>query len=85
MQTNFNYNMNTLLDKQLKQTGIMDCLYEFINHGVEIIRRKAEFDLNKLDRRLHLLEGLLSVLNDLDQALEIIRQNENPKEGLQSL
>ena len=85
LQTNFNYNMNTLLDKQLKQTGIMDCLYEFINHGVEIIRRKAEFDLNKLDRRLHLLEGLLSVLNDLDQALEIIRQNDNPKEGLESL
>ena len=85
LQTNFNYNMNTLLDKQLKQTGIMDCLYEFINHGVEIIRRKAEFDLNKLDKRLHLLEGLLSVLNDLDQALEIIRQNDNPKEGLESL
>ena len=77
--------MNTLLDKQLKQTGIMDCLYEFINHGLEIVRRRAEFDLNKLDRRLHLLEGLLSVLNDLDQALEIIRQNENPKEGLESL
>lgn len=85
LQTNFNYNMNTLLDKQLKQTGIMDCLYEFINHGLEIVRRRAEFDLNKLDRRLHLLEGLLSVLNDLDQALEIIRQNENPKEGLESL
>jgi DNA gyrase subunit A len=77
--------MNTLLDKQLKQTGIMDCLYEFINHGLEIVRRRAEFDLNKLDRRLHLLEGLLSVLNDLDQALEIIRQNDNPKEGLESL
>ena len=85
LQTNFNYNMNTLLDKQLNQTGIMDCLYEFINHGVEIIRRRAEYDLNKLDRRLHLLEGLLKVLNDLDQALEIIRQNDDPKEGLESL
>jgi DNA gyrase subunit A len=85
LQINFNYNMNTLLDKQLNQTGVMDCLYEFINHGLEIIRRRAEFDLNKLDRRLHLLEGLLSVLNDLDQALEIIRQNDNPKEGLESL
>ena len=85
LQTNFNYNMNTLLDKQLNQTGIMDCLYEFINHGVEIIRRRAEYDLNKLNRRLHLLEGLLKVLNDLDQALEIIRQNDDPKEGLESL
>ena len=85
LQTNFNYNMNTLLNKQLNQTGIMDCLYEFINHGVEIVRRRAEYDLNKLNRRLHLLDGLLTVLNDLDQALNIIRLNDDPKEGLESL
>ena len=85
LQTNFNYNMNTLLNKQLNQTGILDCLYEFINHGVEIVRRRAEYDLNKLNRRLHLLDGLLTVLNDLDQALNIIRLNDDPKEGLVSL
>ena len=84
LQTNFNYNMNTLLDKQLNQTGIMDCLYEFINHGVEIIRRRAEFDLNKLNRRLHLLEGLLKVLNDLDLALGIIREQDDPKSVLKA-
>ena len=84
LQTNFNYNMNTLLDKQLNQTGIMDCLYEFINHGVEIIKRRAEFDLNKLNRRLHLLEGLLKVLNDLDLALGIIREQDDPKSVLKA-
>ena len=84
LQTNFNYNMNTLLDKQLNQTGIMDCLYEFINHGIEIIKRRAEFDLNKLNRRLHLLEGLLKVLNDLDLALGIIREQDDPKSVLKA-
>ena len=87
LQTNFNYNMYTVLNKKLneKPTGIMDCLYEFINHGIDIVRRKAEYDLAKIDRRIHLLEGLLTVLNDLDQALEIIRNNDDPKEGLESL
>ena len=87
LQTNFNYNMYTVLNKKLneKPTGIMDCLYEFINHGIDIVRRKAEYDLAKIDRRIHLLEGLLTVLNDLDQALEIIRNNDDPKEGLQQV
>ena len=82
LQTNFNYNMNTLLDKQLKQTGIMDCLYEFINHGLEIIRRRTEYDIDKLNKRVLLLEGIIKVLEDLDTTIEIIRTHDNPLEDL---
>ena len=82
LQTNFNYNMNTLLDKQLKQTGIMDCLYEFINHGLEIIRRKTEYDIDKINKRVLLLEGIIKVLEDLDSTIEIIRTHDNPLEDL---
>lgn len=82
LQTNFNYNMNTLLDKQLKQTGIMDCLYEFINHGLEIIRRRTEYDIDKINRRVLLLEGIIKVLEDLDTTIEIIRTHDNPLEDL---
>ena len=82
LQTNFNYNMNTLLDKQLKQTGIMDCLYEFINHGLEIIRRRTEYDIDKINKRVLLLEGIIKVLEDLDTTIEIIRTHDNPLEDL---
>ena len=82
LQTNFNYNMNTLLDKQLKQTGIMDCLYEFINHGLEIIRRRTEYDIDKINKRVLLLEGIIKVLEDLDSTIEIIRTHDNPLEDL---
>ena len=78
LQTNFNYNMNTLLDKQLKQTGIMDCLYEFINHGLEIIRRRTEYDIDKINKRVLLLEGIIKVLEDLDTTIEIIRTHDDP-------
>ena len=82
LQTNFNYNMNTLLDKQLKQTGVMDCLYEFINHGLEIIRRRTEYDIDKINKRVLLLEGIIKVLEDLDSTIEIIRTHDNPLEDL---
>jgi DNA gyrase subunit A len=87
LQTNFNYNMNTILNKQLneKPTGILDCLYEFINHGLNIIKRRTQYDIDKLNKRVLILEGLLTILNDLEQALEIIKSNDDPKEGLESV
>ena len=87
LQTNFNYNMNTILNKKLneKPTGILDCLYEFINHGLDIIKRRTQYDIEKLNKRVLILEGLLTILNDLEQALEIIKSNDDPKEGLESM
>ena len=82
LQTNFNYNMNTLLDKQLKQTGIMDCLYEFINHGLEILKRRAQYDVDKINKRVLLLEGVIKVLEDLDTTIDIIRNHENSLDDL---
>ena len=86
LQFNFNYNMVTLLNKKLQQSSsIVDCLYDFINHGLEIVKKRAEYDLGKVNKRLHMLEGLLLVLHDLDRALELIRTNEDPKQALEVL
>ena len=74
--------MNTLLDKQLKQTGIMDCLYEFINHGLEILKRRAQYDVDKINKRILLLEGVIKVLEDLDTTIDIIRNHDNSLEDL---
>jgi len=83
LQSNFNYNMVTLLNKKLQQSSsILDCLYDFTNHGLEIVKKRAEYDLAKVNKRLHLLEGLLNVLGDLDRALEVIRVDEDPKASL---
>ena len=83
LQSNFNYNMVTLLNKKLQQSSsILDCLYDFTNHGLEIVKKRAEYDLTKVNKRIHLLEGLLNVLGDLDRALEVIRVDEDPKASL---
>ena len=84
LQSNFNYNMVTLLDKKLNQSSsIMDCLYDFINHGLDIVKKRAEYDLAKLNKRVLILEGIIKVLEDLDRTIEIIRFEEDPLTVLQ--
>lgn len=82
LQTNFNYNMVTLLDKQLSQSSIVDALYAFIEHGLDVIKRRTEYDVDKLNKRILILEGILKVLEDLDRTIEIVRTEDNPLEVL---
>ena len=78
LQTNFNYNMVTLLDKQLSQSNIVDALYAFIEHGLDVIKRRTQYDVDKLNKRILLLEGVSKVLEDLERTIEIIREEDNP-------
>ena len=82
LQTNFNYNMVTLLDKQLSQSSIVDALYAFIDHGLDVIRKRTEYDADKVNHRIMILEGILKALEDLDRTIEIVRFEENPLEVL---
>ena len=82
LQANFNYNMTTLLDKQLQQSSILDALYAFIEHGLSIVRRRSQFDLDKMNRRCLLLEGIIKVLEDLDTTIDIIRTHDDPLTSL---
>ena len=82
LQTNFNYNMVTLLDKQLSQSSIVDALYAFIEHGLDVIKRRTEYDADKVNHRIMILEGILKVLEDLDRTIEIVRTEDNPLEVL---
>lgn len=82
LQANFNYNMTTLLNKQLQQSSILDALYEFINHGLEVIKRRSQYDLDKMNKRMLLLEGIIKVLEDLDTTIDIIRTHDDPLNDL---
>ena len=78
LQTNFNYNMVTLLDKQLSQSNMVDALYAFIEHGLDVIKRRTQYDVDKLNKRILLLEGVSKVLEDLERTIQIIREEDNP-------
>lgn len=76
LETSINYNMNCLINNQPKTRGVNEILDSWIVTREECIKKEIQFDLNKLNKKLHLLYGLRKVLLDTDKAIEIIKNTE---------
>ncbi|HJZ12085.1 MAG TPA: DNA gyrase subunit A, partial [Acidobacteriota bacterium] len=75
MQVTFGCNM-LALDKGLPRTmNIKHFIQAWINHRIEVVRRRTRFELMKAEARAHLLEGYLKALENLDQVVKIIRSS----------
>ena len=81
MQINFGVIMLSIVNGQPRELGILDCLKRFIEHRVEVVRRRTDFLLRKAREREHLLLGFQKALNHLDLVIELIRASRNPKEA----
>lgn len=76
MQTAFHVNMIALVDGiQPKLLSLKDVLDQFITHRIGVIRRRTEFDLAKAEARLHILEGLRTALDHIDEMITLIRES----------
>ncbi len=84
LQENFSCNFTCLIpigdasdaeELQPRRLGIKDMLQHFLNFRHTTIRRRIEYRLRKLRERIHILEGFKIIFNDLDRALEIIKQS----------
>jgi len=73
MQTTFGVNLLALVGNQPRLLNIYEVLNEFVEHRVEIITRRTEFDLKKALARAHILEGLIIALSNLDDVIETIK------------
>ncbi|NSW51729.1 MAG: DNA topoisomerase 4 subunit A [Anaerolineae bacterium] len=56
---------------------LRDFLEEFIKHRLEVISRRAKFDLERAEARLHIVEGLVKALSMIDEVVDIIRRSQN--------
>jgi DNA gyrase subunit A len=78
-------NIVALVNGKPRQLGVLDILKEFVEFRIEVITRKATFDLNKAEARLHIVEGLLIAIGDIDKVIKLIKTSattEEAKEGL---
>jgi DNA gyrase subunit A len=75
LQSTFGINMLALVNDEPKLLSLKQSLRVYIEHRIEIIRRRAEFDLEKAKARAHILEGLRIAINYLDEIIEIIRKS----------
>ncbi|WP_295745679.1 DNA gyrase subunit A [uncultured Limosilactobacillus sp.] len=76
MQTSFNFNMLAIVDGAPRILSLKEILQYYLQHQVEVVRRRTQFELNKAQRRLHIVEGLRIALDHIDEIISIIRQSQ---------
>ena len=81
LQKNYNFNMLALVDKKPVLLGLKDMIREFIKHRREVFRRITIFEKTKAENRLHILDGLMIAVQNIDEVIKIIRGSKNPKES----
>lgn len=81
LQTSCSYNMNFIVNGSPKLCSMIDLIQEYVNHQNSVLIRAAEFDREKAEKRVHILEGLLIALKDIDKVIELIRASKDKKEA----
>jgi len=76
LQDTFSIRMLALVDGQPRLLSLKQALRVYLEHRLEIIRRRSEFDLARARERAHILEGLLVALDNLDEVIDIIRRSQ---------
>jgi DNA gyrase subunit A len=73
MQTTFSINLLALVDGEPRTLTLKQALRVYIEHRLTVIKRRAEYDLEKAKQRAHILEGYLVALKNLDEIIDLIR------------
>jgi DNA gyrase subunit A len=77
LQTNFAVNTVALVDGVPRTLNLVQALQAYVDHQVEVIRRRSEFRLDRAQRRLHIVEGLLKAVDVIDEVIALIRGSED--------
>ncbi|MGW2131781.1 DNA gyrase/topoisomerase IV subunit A [Streptomyces coelicoflavus] len=85
MEESFGINNVALVDGQPLTLGLKELLEVYLDHRFTVVRRRSEFRRGKRRDRLHLVEGLLTALVDIDEVIRLIRSSENSAQAKQRL
>jgi DNA gyrase subunit A len=77
LEENFSINSVALVEGQPKTLGLLDLLQVYLDHRISVLNRRSRFRLNHRQERLHLVEGLLVAVGDIDAVILIIRSSED--------
>lgn len=81
LQTSFPVNMLAIVDGRPRILSLKEVMKAYVKHRKEIITNRTKFDLNKAQRREHILQGLLIAIANMDQVVAIIRNSKDPAEA----
>ena len=87
LQTSFSVNNIALVKGRPVLLDLKSMIHHFVDHRMDVVIRRARFDLRKAEERAHILEGLLIALDHLDEVIKLIRASQTPddaRDGLMS-
>ncbi len=85
LQIGFGIIMLSIVNGQPRELGLVDCIKFFIDHRIEVVRRRTEFELRKARDREHILLGFQKALDHLDEVIRLIRAAGAPREAREAL
>jgi DNA gyrase subunit A len=85
LQTNFSANMLALVDGVPRTLSIDQFISHWVDHQIEVIRRRTEYRLRRAEERAHVLRGLVKALDRLDEVIALIRRSPDVAEAREGL
>lgn len=85
LQINYSYNNVCIYNKRPVLMGLLELLDSYIEHQKEIITNRSNYDLNIAKKRLHIVEGLITMVSILDAVIQTIRSSANKKDAKENI
>ena len=85
LQSSFSVNNVALVKGRPQLLNLRDLIRNYVEHRVEVITRRTEYELKEAEKRAHILEGLLIALDNLDAVISLIRNSRDPEEAKNGL
>ncbi|MBI1280210.1 MAG: DNA gyrase subunit A [Anaerolineaceae bacterium] len=76
LQETFSINTLALVDNEPRTLSLKQCLKVYLDHRLDVVKRRSQFDLARAQERAHILEGLLKALDMMDQVIATIRKSQ---------
>ena len=85
LQVYYSYNNVTIIDKRPVQVGLLGLLDAFIDFRREVITRRSQYELDRMEARCHVIEGLMKAVSVLDRVIAIIRASKDKADSKRNL
>ncbi len=85
MEETFGMILLAIVGGQPRELGLLALLRLFLEHRIEVVRRRTRYDLRKAEEREHILRGFQKALEHLDEVIKLIRRSKSPKEAKEGL
>ena len=85
LQTTVSYNMNYIVNGTPKLCSLIDLIEAYYNHQTSVLINSTQFDKDKAEKRLHILQGLKSAVDKIDAVIALIRESKDKNEARNKL